>query len=338
MKKSWIARFLTGVCFLTVAFASCKPKAAEEVVVYMPDGAPALAMASLMAEDSEGDGADYRVVAASTIASKVTNKEEAENADLCVLPLTAASKLLGNGERYQMLGTLTHGNLYLIAKEGFAFDGLSSLIDKRVGVLQMNEVPGLTFKATLQKAEVAYSEVTNEGEGKEDTVRLLPITGPDAVGVVEADCFLLAEPAATLQKRKGYSIVGDVQALYGGEKGYPQAVLVGKNTLLEERADWVDGFLSKVEKGGEWLLSASGEEIVETVRAHLEDKTSQTSLKADSLTVDVLGRCGIYFTHAQGSEGEVEGFLKDLIAVNNKAAAIPAQEFYWLGKIAAKRR
>ena len=73
---------------------------------------------AVAAADTADDGVDYNVVPATAIASKVTYKEEEKNADLCVMPITAASKLLGSGEKYQMLGAVTHGNLYLIAKDG----------------------------------------------------------------------------------------------------------------------------------------------------------------------------------------------------------------------------
>ena len=309
----------------------CGEKKVNEIVVYMPDGAPALALAQLMAEDTADDGVTYNVVPATMIASKVTNKDGAKNADLCVMPLTAASKLLGTGSEYTMLGAVTHGNLYLIAKDGaeYTAENLSTLVGKTVGVLQINEVPGLTFKAVLNKYEIAWQEVTNDGAKAEDKVNLLAITGADAVGTVEADCFMIAEPAATAQAKKGYSIVGSLQTLYGGENGYPQAVLVAKNELLTTRAEWAQEFVSKVEGAALWLNTASGEEIVAAVSAHMEDKATSTSLKAPLLTSAVLGRCGIYFTYASACSAEVEGFLNAMIAVNSKAAAIPAQAFYW---------
>ncbi len=327
MKK----RFGVGLlaCALTVCLCGgCNAPQEGDLTVYMPDGAPALALAALMAEDKADDGVCYRVVAPSLIASKVTNKEESKNADLCVLPLTAASKLLGKGDRYQMLGAVTHGNLYLIAKSGVAFSGLYDLVGKKVGVLQINEVPGLTFKATLNKHQVAWQEV-NDGGMSATKVNLVAITGAEAVGVVEADYFLVAEPAATAQAKKGYTIVGDLQALYGGESGYPQAVLVAKKEVLSKRAAWTEEFVAKVENSSAWLNSASGETLVSVVATHLEDEGYATSLKAPLLTAEVVSRCGIRFTYAATCAEEADEFLNLLYAVNNKAVAIPEEGFYW---------
>ena len=327
--KRKISIVLAGLTLVAGLAVGCNENQ-EEITVYMPDGAPALALAKLMAEDTDEDGVTYNVVPASLIASKVTNEESERNADLCIMPVTAASKLLGKGEKYVMLGAVTHGNLYLVAKEGeYNAQNLSSLIGKTIGVLQINEVPGLTLKATLNKHEIPWQEVKNDGGMSEDKVNLLAITGPDAVGVVEADCFMIAEPAATAQSKKGYLLVGDLQSLYGGENGYPQAVLVAKKEFVESNAKWTKEFVSKVEGAASWLQTASGEEIVAAVSAHMEDKQTATSLKAPMLSSAVIARCGIRFTYASACKNEVNAFLTAMMAVNSKAAAMPLDAFYW---------
>ena len=80
---------------------------------------------------------------------------------MCVLPVTAASKLLGQGNRYKMVGVVTHGNLFLISKDGEALtaENLSNLKGKTVGVLKINEVPGLTFKTILNKYNIPFEEI-----------------------------------------------------------------------------------------------------------------------------------------------------------------------------------
>lgn len=327
--KRKISLFLAGLTLVAGFAFGCKENQGE-ITVYMPDGAPALALAGLMAEDTEEDGVTYNVVPATMIASKVTNEDNTKNADLCVMPVTAASKLLGTGEKYLMLGAVTHGNLYLIAKEGeYNAQNLSSLIGKTVGVLQINEVPGLTFKAVLNAYQIPWQEVKNDGGRVEDKVNLLAITGADAVGVTDADCFMIAEPAATAQSKKGYSIVGDLQTLYDVEEGYPQAVLVAKKELVEKNEKWTKEFTAKVEGAATWLQTASGEEIVAAVSAHMEDKQTATSLKAPLLSSAVIARCGIRFTYASACKNEVNAFLTAMLAVNSKAAAMPLDAFYW---------
>lgn len=317
---------------ICMGLRACRPSVPDgEITVYMPDGAPALALAKLMYEDTEEDGVTYRVVNSDSIASKVTNQDETKNADICVMPVTAAAKLLGTGEEYKMLGTVTHGNLYLLAKDSaeITVDNLSTLIGKKVGVLQINSVPGLTFKAMLSDHEVAWQELTNDGTMAEDKVNLIAIADASAVGTIEADYFMVAEPAASAQSKKGYSIVGNVQTLYGGENGFPQAALVAKMSLLAEYESWVKSFVERVDNASAWLSETDGATLVETVNAHMEDSTSETSLKAPLLTKTALEGCGIRFTYAASDFEEVNAFLTKLLLVNDKATAMPTENFYW---------
>lgn len=132
------------------------------VSVYMPDGAPALSMAKMMCANPDvGKTLDFHVVAANTINSAVTFNDEAKNADLCVMPVNAAAKLLGNGSRYQLLGGVTHGNLFLISSDSTQISGgnlANQLNGKKVGVVNLSAVPGLTFKMILNKYGVKYTQ------------------------------------------------------------------------------------------------------------------------------------------------------------------------------------
>lgn len=139
---------------------STKP---QTLSVYAPDGAPALALAGLMAGAIDVSGAaeaiNYNIVNATTIKTYVTGESPA--ADICILPVNLAANLLGTGEKYSMLGTVTHGNLYILSaktEEEITADNISSLRGKTVGVINLAEVPGLTLKLILNKYNIEYSE------------------------------------------------------------------------------------------------------------------------------------------------------------------------------------
>ena len=331
--KKWTALLCAAVCGVgcAVGFSACGEDAIDkEVTVYMPDGAPALALAGLMYKDLADDGVSYFVTKADAIASKVTYKDEAENADFCVMPLNAASKLLGDGSRYVMLGAVTHGNLYIISKSETVYtrDNLSALVGKKVGVLQINNVPGLTFKTVLNNCGIAWAETTNEGTVYEDKVNLLPIADATAVGTMDAECFVIAEPAATAQAKKGYNIVGDLQALYGGENGYPQAVLVGKKEIVEEHSEWTGNFVEDVKGSIDWLKGATGEQIVSAINGHLDSTLQESSLKTPLLTADVIGRCGVRYVSALACIQQVKTLLEGFIAINPQSTVLPQAAFF----------
>lgn len=131
-----------------------------KVSVYAPDGAPALGLAKMLAGESDlGDNFDFRIVDASAIQTFVAGGSP--KADICVLPVNLAVKMLGNGEKYKMLGTLTHGNLFLLSSGGekITVDNVSALRGKTVGVINLAAVPGLTFKLILKNNNIEYSDL-----------------------------------------------------------------------------------------------------------------------------------------------------------------------------------
>ncbi|MDE6504582.1 MAG: hypothetical protein K2L42_01790 [Clostridia bacterium] len=132
-----------------------------KISVYAPDGAPALGLAQLMSADVllNCKEVEYKIVDASAIQTFVTGNNP--KADVCVLPVNLAVKLLGSGEKYKMLGTLTHGNLYLLSSNGekISAENIKSLGGKTVGVVNLAAVPGLTFKAILKQYEMDFTEL-----------------------------------------------------------------------------------------------------------------------------------------------------------------------------------
>lgn len=319
---------LSAVSFMACAQGTDDVGTPEAVQVYMPDGAPALALAKLMNEG--GTDAEYHVVDSSTIQVYVTGDSPA--ADVCVLPVNLASKLLGTGEEYQMLGTVTHGNLYMLSADAqaqYTTETLSALVGKTVGVVQLANVPGLTFKVILNANEIAWQELTNDSSPAADKVNLRAITPDQASPAGGMDCYVVPEPAASVKADKtSLEFVGDLQALYGGEAGYPQAVIVAKNTLIESDGEWLSGFLAELPAAAEWLTETEPATIVNAVSAHLTPGMTP-SLSVENLSLTAIQHSGVRFESAASCKAEVNAFLEKLIAVNASAASAVSDAFYY---------
>lgn len=78
------------------------------VHVYMPDGAPAVALSALM--HSGYADTEFTVVPALTIAAQVSSGA----ADMAIMPINAAATLFNRGVGITMLSVNTHGNLYIM--------------------------------------------------------------------------------------------------------------------------------------------------------------------------------------------------------------------------------
>lgn len=325
-----------------IGFAACKdvPNEASDygkISVYMPDGAPALSMAKLMKDNAQfSQTVEYSVVTPSLIQTFVTG--ESPKADLCVLPVNAASKLLGTGDRYQMLGTVTHGNLFLLAKSGAAEitkGNLSSLVGKTVGIIKLADVPGLTFKLVLNDNDIEYNELGNDKAADDAKVNLKAI---DATQVIPAnsDCdyFVVPEPAATtkINATKGALVrVGSLQELYGGSRGYTQAVLVAKKELIVKESGFIEEFISALKENATWILddNTAMTDVVSAVEAHLDEGSTPT-FTAANLNKTVIENCAINFVDSKACKEEVNAFIAKLIKINAQAASTVSDDFYYI--------
>lgn len=338
---------VTMAFFLSTAalasFAACTP--AEDTqsdspvyTVYAPDGAPALALANAIDKTTD-NGFEYHIVASSTIAAQVTG--EAPAADFCILPVNAAAKLLGSGETYQMLGTVTNGNMYFLTTGDNAqltTDSLDVLVGKTVGVVQLSNVPGLTFQTVLKANDLDYRILSSEVGASDEMINLQPIQDA-ATGVTPAggcDYYLCPEPAASA-KIKGtaasanpFKLAGSLQALYGDGTGYPQAVLVAKTSVIGDKygAEAVARLIEYMDDGAQFLSGADASEVV----ALLEDKYTEgmtPSLNADNLTSEVIANCSVRFTPAQACKERVNAFLAELIAISPEFTSTVSDAFFY---------
>ena len=327
MKKlfRFVSAALCGAFLLTAA--SCAGEDRDKVYsVYAPDGAPALALARAIAAGDEEFA--YHVVASSTIQTFVTG--ETPQADFCVLPVNLASKLLGDGSVYRMLGTVTHGNMYFLTVNGEALtsENLSSLVGKTVGVVQLANVPGLTLQAVLNDYGIDYAIVGNDGELSETAVNL---KATDAAGVTPAggcDYYLCPEPAASTKTAKTPLVfAGDLQELYG-EDGYPQAVIVAKTSLVG--TDACEKAVGYLEESAEYLASTAAADIVSLLDGKRTEGLSP-SFTAENLTAEVIANCSVSFTASAACKDEVNAFLQKLMSINAGAASAVSDAFYYLG-------
>ncbi len=328
MRKILAGALAVCLCF-TGLFVACGEKKKDEIYVYTPDGAPALAFAYAMHEDRADDGVSYEVVNPATIESYLTYRDEEKNADICALPLNTASKLLGSGEKYQLVGTATNGNLYLLSDNGVAYtrENLALLKGKTVGVVQLPNVPGILFKMILKDLDIAYTELKNGEQPQADKVNLKAGAPEGVMPTQGIEAFVAPEPQASVKVLKtSLEFVGSLQELYGGEQGFPQAVVVAKRSLLEKKPKAVETIVEKLIEGEKWLETAEISSICGAVASHLT-KGLTPSLTEKNLSRLAVENSSVCFTSAQARKAEINEFLAKMVAVGG-AASIVAEAFF----------
>lgn len=325
------AAVLSAVCAFAVA--GCK-NSENKLKVFVPDGAPALSVAGI--NQTEADKYfTVSAVAAATINTYVTGDNP--QADVAVLPVNAAVKLLGDGKNYKMLGTVTHGNLFLMKKptetDIATPADLSKLTGKTVGVINLVNVPGLTFKALLKDNGIEFNELKDGAAVDPDKVNLKNVTAQEAAPV-NADCqyFIVPEPAASTKAavtQGKLSFAGNIQTLYGGEGGYPQAVAVAKASVISSSKKQITALLDSFTFTEGWLKAedTSPEQIVSAVGAMLSGDIGPM-FTAANLTRTVISNCGIRFVSAAESKTEILAYMQKLNGVSANAWGTPADAFF----------
>lgn len=320
--KRRIVSILLAV-LIVAAGISCGKAAKDTVNIYAPDGAPALALAYAISKDEEEDGVEYSVVNAQAVAAFVSNKDGEKNADICVLPVNLAAKLLGGGEKYRLLGVATHGNLFLLGDgEKITRENAALLKGKTVGVVQLANVPGLVTKAALFRLGIGFLNLTDGVSAEKVYLKAVePLNDLKTLGV---DYLVAGSPVA---EGLGLPFAGSLQELYGEGKGYPQAVVVAKKELVEKKGEWLSGFLEALAFGGEWLKTASAEEIFAAYTKAL-DKELKPSFTQEKLTAQTIENAGVYFTSATESKEEIKRFLQDMTEIGAGAFTLADEFFY----------
>ena len=309
---------------ILVAFSAISCNDESEITVYAPDGAPAL---SLVKAIDELEGYDFNITSADVIQTVVTGDKKA---DICVLPVNLASKLLSDGKDYKMLGAITHGNFYFISSTNEVVNAQSaeSLIGKTVGVVQLASIAGLSLKASLLDLGISYQELINGAQKDPNKVNLLPITAVE-IGTANVDLYLAPSPVADVKaKALNYNFVGSLNDLYSlGD--IPQAIIVAKTELINNNLQAVKKFINAVKGAKSYLLSKDKLDVCNSIKNNLESGlTPQFTDK--NLTDEAIERSSIYFTSAKDCYEEVNAFLTKLKAVAPNSVSIVPNEFYYL--------
>ena len=289
---------------------------ASQVLVVMPDGAPALSMLGLMSKDYKinGESTEYRIVSSDNIAGLVANRQ----ADVAVLPLNLASKVCG--EDYQILSVMTFGNLYLVSNAGAS---VQDVIGHNLYVINLNNVPGLTTKIMLNELNIPYSESSQT----QDNTMLIGATAQELIGGFmsgKVEYAVVAEPAVSLMlsQVEGLEVIGDVQDIMGE---YPQSVLVIKKNVFD--AEEI-GYLIEELQNIVMFAHSNVTKIYDIIESHLQEGVV-TSFKENLITRDLITRCNIGFKLAVDEKQNIDNYIDALREINeNSTNLIPPEAYY----------
>lgn len=302
---------------LCLGLSSCKEEPEHnvdipaEVNIYMPDGTPALALASVLDEGFSYNEAqtNFHIVTAADIAATVSR----DTCDMAIMPTTAAATLYKKGIALQLASVNVFGNLFITGtkkttsledlKGKIVYTTAATTIQMLQYILENNHIE---YEIDVAEAVTGKVAISTCADGTEIITRLAQAVkqGVELYGV-------LGEPQVTNAQKKieGLNINVDFQKEYKkitGFDGYPQACLIVKKAFAERYSSYVNAFLAKLE-GNEAYL-----------KEHLDDLPNvlakyDSSLASMNFTLDTITRCNLRLEKSSSVKASVIGYINELM-------------------------
>ncbi len=256
----------------------------KTVKVTVPDGLPAMSVAKLIKENPEISKAyevKYSIEKTPETLSTSVMKEEP---DIAIVPSNMAAIAYNKTKNYQIAATTGFGSFYIISTEDLK--SYNDLKGKTILNMGKGLTPDITAQSILKDRGINItSDVTfNYVNGVPELVPMV-VSGKEKIAVVP-------EPALTalMEKKKDVKIFkslnDEYKTLNNSEYGFPQATLIVKKSFLAENKEFVNSFLSNVEKSVIWAnknkkdLAAYCESIgVSTEKGIIENSLDRANIK-----------------------------------------------------------
>ena len=322
MKK--LIAFLTAVLCLCLTFGLSGCKMKNDIVIAAPDGAPVLALYSLMKDGTAigGKTVGYKVY---TGAANIGTAISSGDADIAVMPLNVASKLYNKGEDIKLLSVNIFGVLYMVGKT--ELNGNGDLVGKRVVTIGRGGSPDLMLKYILDKNGIGYEDSETAIEGK---VAINYVNAAaDANQMLAkntADYAILGEPVATTAcKKLGLRIVMDIKNEWSkivGENTFTQAGVVVSKKVYEDEKLCAD-LLKKLAENA-LIAEENAEDIKKTVN-------SCGSALAMDFTAELVKRCNLGCLRASEGKETIEKYFSAILENSPSfiGGKLPDANFYY---------
>lgn len=307
MKKLLTVILLIALLALSIAIplTACTGTTFTLVV---PDGAPALAVASIVANNNiKSNNIEVTITNGVTVQSKVA----ANTCDMAIVPLDMGARLYNQGAQYQLVSINSFGLLYIVGSKAMA--NIDDMVGQVLFSIGKNNIPQRILTAILDANGVEYAEVQDNQpiDGKvairyfADASDIIPLLNNGT-----AQFALLGEPAVS----RAISVVPqieqifDVQQLYqqatgSTETGYPQAGLIVSNEMIAQYPDVVDAVIDVLQGNDRYVA-----DNISTVGQLMADNGSAI-WSSTNVTTQLVARCNVGFVLANTMSDEIGAYL-----------------------------
>ncbi|OQC14585.1 MAG: hypothetical protein BWX72_01285 [Firmicutes bacterium ADurb.Bin080] len=339
MKKLvFIVSLLLIISIPLILLEGCIPKEEQseitEINISVPDGAPALAIAKMLKENSqfEGYNISYSII---TGGSTAINAAVNNNlVDILIAPTNLGAILynrLKGSKDIKLIANVFNSLLYIVGKDS-SVESLEQLKGKIVYTIGEGATPDLTFQYILDQKEIMY-RVTDDPSDDEigiqyesDASVLLPKLNS---GLVEY--AILGEPAVTKTINSfGCYELFSLNDLWNEvtetTEGFPQASFFAIGDILQpEHKDLLNWFDENSMDNVDWVNNNPT-----LAQETLEDNGWATPVP---LNTELISRCNMEYISAEQAKNSITSYLSVLFEMNpiSVGGSLPSDDFYYQG-------
>ena len=321
--KKFLAIILAVLsCFAVMFTSGCKIK--DEVIIAAPDGAPVLALYSLM---DKGNAVGNKTVGYKIYngAANIGTAIASGDADIAVMPVNVAAKLYNAGQDVKLLSVNVFGVLYMVGKTELS--DISSLKSKVVVTIGKGGTPDLSLKYILKTKDLEYEDSETAVDGK---VAINYVNAASEANQLvksgKADYAILGEPVASNACNKlGFKIVMDIQKEWNaivGENAFTQAGIVVSNKIYSDES-FCNDLISKLQNNAEYTKEHAAE-IKDVISA------KGSALTAD-FTAEIIERCNLGCKRASDDKVAIENYFNAILESQPSfiGGKLPDEGFYF---------
>ena len=348
MKKKLSLLLVSVVLVLTLCLGlvGCSTPVDSEtsLTIGAPEGAPSLSLLKTIENGVEGiDNLTIDISTPNLIVSQINS----DKYDMMILPTNVAyaKGFIGrkDNDPYVMVATATYGNLYLVSPKT---DATAIKIDDLKGALVysigQNAIPHKVFEYVASKNNLELNIITDTTKRDAEKINVIfaadgPTVMTAVAGTKETNVYgLLGEPAVTASKVKyGLTNVFDIQAAFAAVqnqetvKGFPQAVLICKKSLVESNPALVKAVINQLKATEEYIKTATMDQK-KAIAGIINSNKYRPEGAAEGKTgfpPKALPKCGVHVLSATEAKAETVNLLKEVIglkAVSNDFFAVLA--------------
>lgn len=319
MKKQILVLTLAVVFCCVLAFSACNVNE-QQLSLYVPDGAPALAVASILQSEKIGNHAvTADILPGDSLLAKCTSGE----ADVAIVPLNMAAKVCSApNSNYQIFAITSQGLLYVVGNQ--QIEQPSQLVGKQLYSIGQSNTPEFVFKKILSAQNLPFVNMADKDSALDsDKVNFkFEADGSAIIPLLlsgKANFALLGEPAVSnllakaQQQGKDMYRLFDVQTLWqqatqSANKGYPLSCMIVKKSLLQS-SSFAKSLFSALQQNKQFLSS--------NLTNLSKLLTENGSLLTVEYTQEIVDRCNIVAIKAKDVKQDVDTYLANFGAMSS---------------------